>query len=142
MELLFKISGLVISIAGFVIVIFQLANLDQSLKSSARGSIYDMASRIKEVFLAKPYLRKYFHDGVGISREDSLYDEVVAMADYFCLYLEQITTQKANIDEEERQSWLKYAHDIYHNSPVIQEYIKDKGDWYSKKFWSVIKGEF
>ncbi|WP_420598736.1 hypothetical protein [Neptuniibacter sp.] len=142
MDIFFKASGLVVSVAGFIVIIIQLTNLDRSLKSSARGSIYDMASRIKEVFLSKPHLRKYFFDGIEISPEEELYDEVMSVADYYCLYLEQITTQKENIDNEERDSWLKYAHDIYHNSPVLREYLKDKRDWYSKKFWLVLEGDF
>ena len=77
-----------------------------------------------------------------ISPEDALYDEVMSVADYYCLYLEQITTQKENIGQEERASWMKYAHDIYHNSPVLRDYLKDKRHWYSNKFWEVIEGDF
>lgn len=141
MDLFFKTASLIISLAGFIIIILQLTNLDKNLKSSARGSIYDMSSRIKEVFLTKPHLRKYFFEGVDISSNDPLYDEVMAVADYYCLYLEQITTQKDNIAKEERSSWLRYAHDIYHQSPVIQQYLKDKKNWYSSRFWRVVEND-
>ena len=139
MDLFFKVSGLAISFAGFLIIIYQLTHLDKSLKSSARGSIYDMASRIKEVFLERPHLRKYFFEGVEISPGDQHYDEVMAVADYYCLYLEQITTQKNNIDKSEQESWIKYAHDVYHGSPALQSYLEGKRDWYSSKFWVVME---
>ncbi len=142
MQVAIEVSGLIISFAGFLVVIIQLFKLDKSLRSSARGSIYDMASRIKEVFLSKPHLREYFFEGVAISRDHEHYSEAVAVADYYCLYLEQITTQKTNLDKSERDSWLKYAHDIYHSSPILKEYLEDKKEWYSRKFWDVIEGEF
>ena len=53
-----------------------------------------MASRIKEVFLTRPQLRKYFFGNVAIARSDIHFDEVMAIADYYCLYLEQIATQQ------------------------------------------------
>lgn len=136
------VIGTALSIAGFIAVIIQLVKVDHSLKCTARGNIYDMASRIKEVFLNKPHLRPYFFDGEEISSAHPHYNEALSVADYYCLYLEQITTQKDNIDDSERRSWLKYAHDIYHGSPIIQMYLKDKEDWYSHKFWDVINGNF
>jgi hypothetical protein len=136
------VLGVTISLGGFLLVVVQLFKLDKSMKSSARGSIYDMASRIKEVFLSKPHLRPYFFEGEPISQGDANYQEAVAVADYYCLYLEQITTQKNSIDETERASWLKYAHDIYHDSPLLQEFLKDKRKWYSQKFWEVLEGNF
>jgi len=139
-DVITDICGLIISFAGFLVVIIQLFRVDKSLKSSARGSIFDMSSRIKEIFLSKPYLRQYFFDGKAITIDHEHYQEALAVADYYCLYLEQITTQKSNIDKVERDSWLKYVHDIYHDSPIIKEYLKDKREWYSPKFWEVING--
>jgi hypothetical protein len=127
-----------VAIFGFIAVIIQLHGMDRDLKSGARGSIYDMASRIKEVFLAKPHLRKYFSEGISIDSGHEHYEEVIAIADYYCLYLEQITTQQSNIDERERAAWLKYAHDIYWGSPAIQTYLTGKEKWYSGTFWNVI----
>lgn len=137
-SLMLDVFGLLISIAGIVFIILQLKSVNKSLKSTARGSIYDMASRIKEVFLSKPHLRKYFFDGEVINKDDENYSEVLAVADYYCLYLEQITTQKRNIDKSERESWMKYAHDVYVNSPVLKDFLKDKREWYSEKLWRVL----
>ena len=136
-----SIASSCVAIFGFIAVIIQLNGMDRDLKSGARGSIYDMASRIKEVFLAKPHLRKYFSDGISIDSKHEHYEEVIAIADYYCLYLEQITTQQSNIDERERAAWLKYAHDVYWGSPAIQHYLTGKEEWYSEAFWSVINSD-
>lgn len=133
---------IIIAALGFVAVLWQLRQLDKDLKSNTRTSIYDMAARIKEVFLDRPHLRPYFFDGAAIGQEDEHFSEAMAVADYFCLYLEQIATQRATIAKQDRAAWCKYAHDIYKNSPIIQFYLSDKKQWYSASFWEVMEGNF
>lgn len=137
-KLILEIIGAMVSVAGFIVIIIQLFRVDKSLKSSARGSIYDMASRIKEVFIEKPHLRPYFFENVEIGKNSEHYPEVLAITDYYCLYLEQISTQQHNIDKSERDSWRRYVQAIYNNSPIIKEYLMDKQKWYSPKFWDII----
>ncbi len=142
LETVSSVVGIAIAALGFGAVLFQLRQLDQNIKGNTRTSIYDMAARIKEVFLVRPHLRPYFFEGRDISPEHEHYAEALAAADYYCLYLEQITTQKATIADSDRRAWCQYAHDIYHNSPVIQGYLADKQSWYSDPFWKVMAGDF
>ncbi|WP_372719647.1 hypothetical protein [Immundisolibacter sp.] len=135
-------AGALIAIFGFAAVLWQLRQLDKDIKGNTRTSIYDMAARIKEVFLLRPHLRPYFFDGAEIVADDKHYPEALAVADYFCLYLEQITTQKSTIAECDRMAWCQYAHDIYHNSPIIRAYLAGKKQWYSEPFWNVMAGDF
>ncbi len=132
----------IIAALGFLAVIWQLRQLDKDLKSNTRTSIYDMAARIKDVFLSRPHLRPYFFEGVAIDDKDKDYEEALAVADYFCLYLEQISTQRETIAKQDRDAWCRYAHDIYQNSPIIQAYLEDKREWYSRPFWQVMEGNF
>lgn len=134
------VVGVVIAIVGFAAVILQLRQVERGLRSSARGSIYDMGSRMKEVFMAHPNMRSYFFDGQEIDKEHDDYEVAIAIADYFCLYLEQITTQGESISTHSRNSWYRYARDVYSNSPLLQTYLEDKRDWYAPKFWDVVEG--
>lgn len=142
LETLSSVAGAAIAALGFAAILYQLRQLDQDMKSNTRTSIYDMAARIKEVFLNRPHLRPYFFDGQAISPDNAHYGEALAVADYYCLYLEQITTQQATIADSDRTAWCKYAYDIYHNSPIIKAYLSDKKQWYSEPFWKVMAGEF
>lgn len=137
-----SVVGIAIAALGLGAVLFQLRQLDQDIKGNTRTSIYDMAARIKEVFLVRPHLRPYFFEGLDISAEHDHYAEAIAVADYYCLYLEQITTQKATIADGDRKAWCQYAHDIYQKSPIIKEYLADKKTWYSDPFWKVMAGDF
>jgi hypothetical protein len=137
-----SIVGVFIAALGFFAVLLQLRQLDKDIKSNTRTSIYDMAARIKEVFLDRPHLRPYFFEGAEIPPDNAHYAEAVAVADYFCLYLEQITTQKSTIAASDRAAWCQYAHDTYNKSPIIKAYLADKKQWYSVPFWKVMAGDF
>lgn len=135
------VLGAIIAIIGFFAVIIQLRQVEKGLRSTARGSIYDMASRIKEVFLAHPELRPYFYNNVQLEEIDQAsYDKAIVVADYFCLYLEQIITQGETISKHSRTSWFKYTKSVYDRSPLIREYLKDKREWYPPIFWDVLEG--
>ncbi|MGR9115714.1 MAG: hypothetical protein ACU85E_08105 [Gammaproteobacteria bacterium] len=127
------------AILGFIGLIVQLKKLECDLQVAARGSIYDMAARLKEIFVDNPEMRKYFFDGVSISEDAEHYPKAIAIADYFCLYLEQISTQSANIAPEHRESWLFYAAAIDHNSSIIKNYLSDKRFWYAPDFWDTVE---
>lgn len=85
-----------------------------------------MSARLKEVFVTYPEIQKYFFDGIDIQENDENYSKIAAITDYYCLYLEQITTQSRNIAPEYRESWLTYASFIYQQSPIMQRYLLDK----------------
>ena len=88
-----------------------------------------MAARLKEVFVSDPEMRPYFLEGKMLSEDSPQFHKAIAIADYYCLYLEQITTQARNIAPEHRDSWLTYAAAVYWRSPLIQHYLADKKAW-------------
>lgn len=137
------IVSAVVAVVGVFIIVMQLKNLDQDVKGNTRTGIYEMAARIKEAFLERPHIRPYFFDGAEISADDEHYAEAMAMADYFCLYLEVISTQQSTVAACDRKAWCRYAHDLYQRSPLIRGYLadKDKKQWYSKPFWDVLEGK-
>lgn len=131
--------GVLVATVGFVAIIIQLRQVERGLRSSARGSIYDMAARVKELFLRHPDLRPYFLEGETLSPEDRRHPLALAVADYYCLYLEQIATQAENIAPSGRESWYRYASDIYSRSPILRDYLADKRSWYAPEFWAVVE---
>lgn len=134
------LSALVISVIGFAAIIIQLNQLERGLRSSARGSIYDMAARVKELFLKYPEMRSYFFDGDPIEPNHQDYNLAINIADYVCLYLEQITTQGESIQATSRKSWFRYARETYQNSPLLQQHLNGKENWYAPIFWDVLEG--
>jgi len=115
-----------------------LSQVERSVRSATRWSIYDLAARVKQNIIDNPELRPYFHESKEITVEDANYEKVMAVADLFCLYLEKITTQGEGISEKNRTAWEEYVRDVYQNCPAIQLYLKGKESWYSEEFWKII----
>ena len=131
----------VVAILGFAAVVVQLRVLTEQVRAAARGNIYDMASRLKELFVAQPQLRKYFMEGASVPEDHPDYPTAVAIADYYCLYLEQIATQSNSIAKSNRAAWLRYGAAVYRSSPIIRAYLSEahRSMWYSEEFWSMVK---
>jgi hypothetical protein len=128
----------VVGVIGFAAVVYQLRQVERSVRSATRWSIYDMAGRIKQNFIDNPELKPYFDENKEITAEDGDYLKVMAMADYYCLYLEKITTQAEGLSEANVNAWNEYIRGRYSNSYVIRKHLEGKEQWYSKEFWAVI----
>lgn len=128
-----------VAVVGFGAVIYQLSQVERSVRSATRWSIYDLAARVKQNIIDNPELRPYFHDSKEITVEDPNYDKVMAVADLFCLYLEKIATQAEGISEENQAAWGEYVQSVYDSCPAIREHLKGKNSWYSKEFWGIIE---
>ena len=130
-----------VAVVGFGAVIYQLSQVERSVRSATRWSIYDLAARVKQNIIDNPEARPYFHEGKEIAEDDKNYDKVMAIADMFCLYLEKIATQSEGISEENKKAWSEYVRGVYENCPAIQIHLEGKEQWYSDEFWKIIKNE-
>jgi len=129
----------IVAVIGFGAVIYQLGQVERSVRSATRWSIYDLAARVKQSIVDNPEIRPYFHDGKEISLEDNNYDKVMAIADLFCLYLEKIATQGEGVSEKNRKAWGEYVRSVYDSCPAIRLHLDGKESWYSDEFWDIIK---
>lgn len=146
LESLTSILSVLIAAGGFLAVIWQLRKLEQSIQESARTSIYDMAARIKEVLLERPHLRPYVFGGKTeleeLEADPARWNEALAIADFVCLYLEQIATQRQSIAKADRDAWCRFASETYQNHPLLQRHLKGREHLYSEGFWAVMQGEY
>ncbi len=130
-EAIAQIASALIAGGGLLAVVLQLRHLGQDLRGNARASIYAVGNHLKEVFVEYPHLRMYFLNNKSIEPGHPDYDRVAAIADLYCLYLEQIGTQSRNISPANRIAWLRYVADIYNSSPIIRNHLEHRMHWYS-----------
>jgi hypothetical protein len=127
-----------VAVVGFGAIVYQLGQVERSVRSATRWSIYDLAARVKQNIIDNPELRPYFHEAKEITTEDKNYEKVMAVADLFCLYLEKIATQGEGISKDNRKAWGQYVRDVYNNCPAIQIHLKGKERRYSEEFWQLL----
>ena len=130
-----------VTVIGFGAVVYQLGQVERSVRSATRSSIYDLAARVKQNIIDNPELRPYFHESKVLTDDDENYEKVMALADLFCLYLENIATQGEGISAKNRKAWGEYVRGVYKNCPAIQSQLKGKEYWYSKEFWGIINNK-
>lgn len=128
-----------VAVIGFGAVIYQLGQVERSLRSATRWSIYDLAARVKQSIIDCPEIRPYFHEGKEITADDNNFDKVMAIADLFCLYLEKIATQGEGVSAQNRKAWGEYVRGVYNHCPAIRLHLDGKKSWYSEEFWKIIK---
>jgi hypothetical protein len=121
----------------------QVENLEDSVRSAARASIYDTARGVKQAFVAHPELRRYVLGPEPLPSDHADRERATALADYVCLYLEEIVTQSHTLPENTRGAWLAYVRGVYENSPCIRSYLEDKNrkKWYSDEFWEIVQDD-
>lgn len=71
-----------VAVVGFGAVVYQLRQVERSVRSATRSSIYDLAARVKQNIIDNPELRPYFHESKIITTDDKNYDKVMAVADF------------------------------------------------------------
>jgi hypothetical protein len=106
--------------------VYQLGQVERSVRSATRWSIYDLAARVKQNIIDNPELRPYFHEAKEITTEDKNYEKVMAVADLFCLYLEKIATQGEGISKDNRKAWGQYVRDVYNNCPAFKYILRER----------------
>ena len=131
----------IVAVIGFGAVVYQLSQVERSVRSATRSNIYDLAARVKQNIIDNPELRPYFHESKKITANDKNYDKVMAVADLFCLYLENIATQGEGVSKENRRAWGEYIRDKYESCPAIKMHLKSNESSYSEEFWKILNNE-
>jgi hypothetical protein len=129
-----------VAVVGVGLVVWELHEVKRGLRSTARGSIYDTAARVKDVFISKPSLRPYFFEEAPMPDDPATLREVMAVADLYCLYLEQIATHRKVITSRNRTSWERYVRAVVHSSPAVRAHLEGKEAQYAPEFWEVVRG--
>jgi hypothetical protein len=128
-----------VAVVGFAAVIYQLFQVEKSLRASARSSIYSMAATVKQNIIDDPALKPYFYDGKELNSEDSNYNKVIAMADLYSLYLEKIATQSESISKDNKDAWAEnYITEVYNNCPAVREHLHKHKNSYSDELWDIL----
>jgi len=127
-----------VAVVGFGAVLYQLNQVEKSLRSSTRSSIYSLAASLKQTMINNPELRPYFYDEKKISEGDPNFDKVMLTADLFCLYLEKIATQGEGLSSINNKAWCNYIKGVYKTCPAIRSHLIDRESWYSDELWAII----
>lgn len=143
---LFELLSLVVSVAGFVLVIIsiyllrrQLSIADRGLRESWLIPLKTQQLEIDKLFIDRPHLRKYFYEAeiVSDSKTDE-YAQVAATAEYILDHLAGVISQRTADGKPLTSTiWREYMKDSFINSPALCMILEKHRRWYPKELYDI-----
>lgn len=116
------LGALFIAAIGFVVLIFQIKQLERAIRGDTQSGLYAQTLEIMKFIADNPELRPYFYDGKELQAGDESYNLVLTATEIVADFFEHVVLQKANLPDEVWQKWCFQIQKTYSNSPVLQEY--------------------
>jgi len=132
------ISGLAITLAGFIFVIMQIRRLGQSIRTTAHAAIYSQAADFRTHLMTYPELRKYFFDGADIETGHPDYERAATLSELFLNYLEHLSVQKSHFAGTDGTAWFKFAGQSLERSPISRRRLQENKAAYSPKLLALL----
>ncbi len=152
-DLVIKKIGLVISFAGFLLIIVgvfatrrqltinteqlkintgQSAQVAKSIRANVENGAVTHVLTLDKVFMDRPYLAPYFYDGKAIDPKDLKYAEVQATAVMVLDLFDMLASQSKHYPEfwDTPEAWDKWMIDVFSTSPILRDYLDTHQDWY------------
>ncbi|MEQ9436122.1 hypothetical protein [Hyphomonas sp.] len=133
------VSGLAITLAGFVFVIMQIRRLGQSIRTTAHAAIYSQAADFRTHLMTYPELRKYFFDGANIETGHPDYERAATLSELFLNYLEHLSVQKSHFAGTDGTAWIKFAGQSLERSPISRRRLQENEAAYSPKLLALLR---
>lgn len=139
---LFELLSLIVSVAGFVVVIIsihllrrQISIADRGLRESWLIPLKTQQLEIDKLFIERPHLRKYFYEAEPVSDSKSdEYAQVAATAEYILDHLSGVISQRTADGEPLTSTiWREYIKDSFINSPALCALLEKHRRWYPKE---------
>ena len=138
-----SVRSLIVSLLGFVLIIWSLNAANEALKRSIYGSISNWTFELDKAFLQSPELRPYFYDGKDIDTDDPLYPKAQQMAEYMLDTFDSVLEHKAyfpGTGGTPHVGWARWFYDSFDRSPILGKYIETNRRWYeTSEIWPIYK---
>lgn len=126
------IGALIVSTIGFAALIYQIRQLERSIRGNVNESLYNQNLEFMRIIANNPDLRPYFYENRDITAENPKYSQVMSVAEILASFLELIALQKSDIPKHVWVHWSNYIQDMYKNSPVLRQHFRENKSWYSR----------
>lgn len=143
---LFELLSLIVSVAGFVVVIISIYFLRRQIIIADRGlretwliPLKTQQLEIDKLFIDRPHLRKYFYEGqISSDSKSDEHAQVAATAEYILDHLAGVISQKAANGEPLTSTiWREYIKDNFVNSPTLCSTLEKHRHWYPTELYDL-----
>jgi hypothetical protein len=136
------VAAALITLIGFGFVGWQIRQQRLTLENQTRWEVYQLSFALYKMLVDAPELRKYFYDKVPMPPESEARDRVMAAAELFLDYFENIWLSKKErtLDADTWAVWRDYMQYLHTQSPALKEFIAVHSARYNRDFRSILVG--
>jgi hypothetical protein len=127
----------VVAVVGIVGVVLQLQMLRKStelLHESTQVQVYQSliqnSSKIDEILIERPELRKYIYDSAAVPRSKRRQAEIESLIELAVDMIDNLTIQAEYVPRKAREGWASFAEDFL-RQPTVVRFLNNHGVWYS-----------
>lgn len=132
-----SIASDLVAIFGLLFVIYQVRQLERSVRSGAVSSIYAEAAEVRKTLIENPELLPYFFDNIDITPEHTDYPKARVAAEMHLNYLEHLVVEKDNFGQDNWKSWSAFIARAIECSPLIRRLLRENADSYAKELCEI-----
>ena len=132
------IAQILIAVGGIILIYVQLSKVNTTLRNDTQGRLFEQNGEFRRLLVEFPQYRKYFFDSQSIEKDSSDYPAVRTIAEMLANYMEHLAIQEPTLKKKDWGLWTAIIRDIYGTSPILQDLLSEKPNWYSKKLHTAL----
>src|SRR5215210_8460247 len=95
-----SMAGVVIAVAGFFFISYQIKQIKQTSRASAHTTIFYHSLELTRLMLDHPEVRPYLYDRKVLLGEESHYNQVILACEMFGDFYEHVSWQRENLSKQ------------------------------------------
>lgn len=120
----------IIGVIGVLAVLYQLRQARRDGEVALITGMTTMMLEIDKTFIEYPAMRKYFKAEVRPPQGSHAHEQAQAIAMAMANALDHVVEHMRYMKCDTRQAWRKYIAELYEQSPVFADLLKEHGDWW------------
>jgi hypothetical protein len=120
----------IVAVVGIVGVVRQLRLSSESAEIQVYQDLIRNSSKIDEILVQRPALRRYLYDGAAVPRSVGLRAEAESLIELAVDMLDNLAVHQKYVPESARRGWDRFEKDLL-KQPVVIEFVIKHGSWYS-----------
>ena len=132
-------GSFLVTIVGFIFVLRQLRQVDQSIRGDTNASLCQQSLEILNAMMSRKGCYKFFYDGISLANDDPDREEILLLTEMIVNYLDLVALQKDNMPSNVWPRWKNFISDTIESSPVVTEHLTKFAFWYSEELNLILK---
>lgn len=131
-------ASAIASILAFVVLFFQIRQINNTIKSQNHSSIYQIGLQINNLMIDNSDLMPYFLGSKKLKAESAEYHKCRLICESLLDYYEYVFLEKNRVDKELINYYKNYVKIMYNRNILMQEFLSENIATYDKGFVQLI----